>query len=87
LTDRLRAAGFVPEDQETVLIGVAADMAADPVTPDSATPGEVTADEVVSAAWIIYHPGTEFAYLAGGSTLETWRKRGLYRALVAVRAR
>lgn len=134
LTERLRAAGFVPEDQETVLIGVAADMAADPVLPDGETLREVTADadlraiaamesavwgedlsflgedlitrhasapgditifsvtdntagQVVSAAWIIYYPGTDFAYLAGGSTLETWRKRGLYRTLVAVRAR
>jgi len=133
LTGRLRAAGFVPEDQETVVIGVAADMADDPVIPDGATLREVTADadlraiaamestvwdedlsymgedliarraaaggditffavtdatgQVVSAAWIIYHPGTDFAYLAGGSTLEPWRRRGTYRALVAVRAR
>jgi GNAT superfamily N-acetyltransferase len=134
LTDRLRAAGFVPEDQETVLIGVAADMADDPVVPDGTTlcevaaddgvravaamesviwgqdlsymgeeliarrasaPGDITffsvtddaASQVVSAAWIIYHPGTDFAYLAGGSTLEAWRGRGIYRALVAVRAR
>jgi hypothetical protein len=134
LTDRLRAAGFVPEDQETVLIGVAAEMAGDPAVPEGATLREVTADadlraiavmesavwgedlsfmgedliarraaapgdisvfsvtddssgQVVSAAWIIYYPGTDFAYLAGGSTLQAWRKRGIYRALVAVRAR
>ena len=134
LTGRLRAAGFVPEDQETVVIGVAADIAADPVAPDGTTLREVTADadlraiaamestiwgvdlsylgeelivrrasapgditffsvtddtagQVVSAAWIIYHPGTDFAYLSGGSTLEAWRKRGIYRTLVAVRAR
>lgn len=133
LTDRLRAAGFIPEDQETVLIGVAADLAGDPVVPDGTTLREVTADadvraiaamesavwdedlswmgedliarrasapgdiaffsvtddatgQVVSAAWIIFHPGTDFAYLAGGSTLGTWRKHGIYRALVAVRA-
>jgi hypothetical protein len=134
LADRLRVAGFVPEDQETVVIGVAADMAGDPVVPDGTTLREVTADvglraiaalesavwgedlsymgedliahrdsapgditffsvtddttgQVVSAAWIIYYPGTDFAYLAGGSTLQTWRKRGLYRALVAARGR
>ena len=133
LTDRLRAAGFVPEDQETVVIGVTSDMAADPVVPNGTTLREVTADadlraiaamestiwgedlsfmgeelivsraaapdeiaffsvtddatgQVVSAAWIIYHPDTDFAYLAGGSTLEAWRKRGIYHALVAVRA-
>jgi GNAT superfamily N-acetyltransferase len=134
LTGRLRAAGFVPDPQETVVIGLAADLAANPAVPDGATLREVTADadlhaiaamestvwgqdlgwiaadlvarrasaggdvtffavtddatgQVVSAAWIIYHPGTDFAYLAGGSTLEPWRKRGIYRALVAVRAR
>jgi N-acetylglutamate synthase-like GNAT family acetyltransferase len=133
LTDRLRAAGFVPEDQETVVIGVAAELASDPVVPDGTTLRAVTADadlraiaalesavwdedmsylgedliarrtsapgditfftvsdatgQVVSAAWIIFYPGTDFAYLAGGSTLEPWRKRGIYRALVAVRAR
>jgi len=42
--------------------------------------------EVVSAAWIVYQPGTDFAGLWGGSTLAEWRRRGLYRALVAVRA-
>jgi GNAT superfamily N-acetyltransferase len=133
LTDRLRAAGFMPEDQETVVIGVAAEIAADPVLPNAVTLREVTTDadlraisglesvvwdedlsrmgenliarrasdpdgmtffavtddaagQVVSAAWIIFHPGTDFAYLAGGSTLEAWRGRGIYRALVAVRA-
>jgi len=44
LTDRLRAAGFVPEDQETVVIGVAAGMAGDPLVPDGTTLREVTAD-------------------------------------------
>jgi hypothetical protein len=134
LTDRLRAAGFVPEDQETVVIGVAADMAGEPVLPAGATLHQVTeaaglraimamesdvweqdwsvlADDlaariatspddiavfsvtddatgtVVSAAWIVFYPGTDFGYLAGGSTLAAWRARGLYRALVAVRAR
>lgn len=134
LTERLRAAGFVPEETETVVIGVAADLAAEPVVPGGVTLREVTADDdlraiaacigevwdedltymgeelivrrasspgdiafyavtddatgqMVSAAWIMYRPGTEFAYFAGGSTREAWRKRGLYRALVAVRAR
>jgi GNAT superfamily N-acetyltransferase len=129
----LRVAGFSPEEKETVVIGVAADMAGDPVAPEGTAMREVSADadlaaiaamesavwsqdmnfigedliarrasapdditvfavtddatgQVVSAAWIIFHPGTDFAYLAGGSTLEAWRKRGIYRALVAVRA-
>jgi hypothetical protein len=133
LTVRLRAAGFVPEDQETVLIGVAAELAADPVPPAEVWLRQVTADadvraiaamesevwgedwgwladdliariasapddiavfaaydraadRMVSAAWLVFYPGTEFAGLWGGSTLAAWRGRGIYRALVAVRA-
>jgi hypothetical protein len=41
---------------------------------------------VISAAWIVFYPGTDFAGLWGGSTLSEWRKQGIYRALVAVRA-
>jgi hypothetical protein len=134
LTARLRAAGFVPEDRETVLIGVAAVMAADPVLPAGVSLRQVTADtdmraiaamesevwgqdwgwladdliartasapddiavfavddqtagRLVSAAWLVFYPGTDFAGLWGGSTLAAWRGRGIYRALVAVRAR
>lgn len=133
IPDRLRAAGFVPEARETVLMGLASDMAADPVLPPGAGLSEVIADadmhaiaamesevwgedwswladdliarkssapddmrvfvvhdeasgEVVSAAWLVFYPGTEFAGLWGGSTLTAWRGRGIYRALVAVRA-
>jgi GNAT superfamily N-acetyltransferase len=42
---------------------------------------------VVSAAWLVHKPGTAFAGLWGGSTLREWRGRGIYRALVAHRAR
>ena len=44
--------------------------------------------DVVSAAWLVFfEPRTGgFARLLGGSTLPLWRGRGLYRALVAVRA-
>lgn len=41
---------------------------------------------MVSAAWVVWVPGTAFAYLAGGATLPEWRRRGIYRALVARRA-
>ena len=41
-------------------------------------------DEVVSAGWVRYVPGTAFATLWGGSTLPAWRRRGIYRALVAL---
>jgi len=42
---------------------------------------------VVSAAWIYYHPPTQFAGLWGGTTLPEYRSRGYYTALLAVRAR
>jgi GNAT superfamily N-acetyltransferase len=41
---------------------------------------------IVSAGWIRFHEGTEFASLWGGSTLPHWRRRGIYRALVGRRA-
>jgi hypothetical protein len=134
LPDRLVAAGFAPEERETVVIGVAAELAASPVVPAGATLTEVSADaeireivameseiwghdwswlageliarrtaapgdieffavredrtgRMVSAAWLSYYPGSDFAALMGGSTLAAWRGRGVYRALVAVRAR
>jgi len=42
---------------------------------------------LVSAAWMYYHPPTQFASLWGGSTLPAYRGRGFYTALLAVRAR
>ncbi|MEU8260717.1 GNAT family N-acetyltransferase [Micromonospora sp. NPDC048999] len=133
LGDRLRAAGFVPEEQETVVVGpVAALAAAVPLPPEGVRLREVTAredlerirameeavwnadrshlvtglaseieadpqsitivvaeagDTVVSAGWVRYEGGTGFASLWGGSTLPEWRKKGIYRALVAYRAR
>jgi GNAT superfamily N-acetyltransferase len=131
LTSRLRAAGFVPEEQETVLIGLARKLAAAPVLPDGVVLRQMTTDadmhriaamesavwgqdwswlgddliaritaspdgiavlaaeadgQVVSAAWLVFRAGTEFAGLWGGSTLPAWRGRGIYRALVAARA-
>jgi GNAT superfamily N-acetyltransferase len=41
----------------------------------------------VSSARIEFVPGAEFAGLWGGGTLPGWRRRGIYRALVAYRAR
>jgi GNAT superfamily N-acetyltransferase len=40
----------------------------------------------VSAGRVEFHPGTEFAGLWGGGTVDAWRGRGLFRALVAHRA-
>lgn len=134
LPRRLEAASFVPEDRETVVIGVSADLAADPLLPAGVSLRRVAADadmhaiaameseiwgqdcgwlaadliarirsapddiavfvvqdqaagQIVSAAWLVFYPGTEFAALWGGSTLAAWRGRGLYRALVATRAK
>jgi GNAT superfamily N-acetyltransferase len=44
LPDRLRATGFEPETEETVLIGLASQMAAEPVLPDGVVLREVTAE-------------------------------------------
>lgn len=135
LPDRLRAAGFRPREQETVLIGPtreAAEAAGGAAPPDgvvvhrvgdardmhriaamesavwgqemswlgddllgrvAAAPDQIAVlvaeagGEVVSAAWLVFREGSDFAGLLGGSTLETWRGRGIYRALVAARAR
>jgi len=43
-------------------------------------------DLVVSAAWLTPFPDTAVAGLWGGSTLASYRRRGIYRALVARRA-
>ncbi|GAA0918377.1 GNAT family N-acetyltransferase [Nonomuraea longicatena] len=43
--------------------------------------------EPVCAARLSLHPGTDFAGLWGGGTVPGWRGRGLYRTLVAHRAR
>ncbi|GAB2893360.1 GNAT family N-acetyltransferase [Streptomyces deserti] len=59
----------------------------------TAAPGTVVAvvalagEEPVSAARMELVPGTQFAGLWGGGTVEAWRGRGIYRALVAHRAR
>jgi GNAT superfamily N-acetyltransferase len=39
-----------------------------------------------SSAWVRFHPPGRFASLWGGSTVPDYRQRGLYTALVAVRA-
>jgi ribosomal protein S18 acetylase RimI-like enzyme len=41
----------------------------------------------ISGARTEFHPGTDFASLWGGGTLSQWRHRGVYRAMVAHRAR
>jgi GNAT superfamily N-acetyltransferase len=132
LPDRLLAAGFEPEERETVVIAALADLDLDSPPPDGVEIREVTerpdferigrmeaavwggdratwmewiyeefvadprslrvfaaetGDLVVSAGWIRFPTGTEFGTFWGGSTLPEWRRRGIYRALVAHRAR
>ncbi|WOX26212.1 GNAT family N-acetyltransferase [Streptomyces solicathayae] len=132
LPERLRAAGFVPDEEEAVMVAEATRLSADVVLPDgvelvsvtdeagvrlvtevhdrafggdsshigrqlldrlAAEPDTVAAvvatagGEPVSAARLELIPGTDFAGLWGGGTVEAWRGRGLYRALVAHRTR
>ncbi len=133
LPERLRAAGFVPEETETVVIARVADLPVDTGPPDGVTVSELTeradfariarleqevwgegeefgwvddlanereadpdglrvfvaeaGDLTVCAGWVRFPSGTEFATLWGGATLPAWRGRGIYRALVARRAR
>ncbi|GGX59330.1 GNAT family N-acetyltransferase [Streptomyces fructofermentans] len=129
---RLRAAGFTPEPEETLMIAEVggAELDAEPppgvelrlVTdragvdlvvdvheqafgtdgsrlrhqllaqlsgdPDTVVAVVAVAGDVpVSSARMEFTPGTRFAGLWGGGTVEAWRGRGIYRALVAYRAR
>ena len=43
--------------------------------------------QLISAGRLEPVAGTEFAGLWGGATLPQWRRRGIYRALTAARAR
>jgi ribosomal protein S18 acetylase RimI-like enzyme len=133
LPERLEAAGFIPEERETVVIAEAAGIAGEPqlpdgvvlhevearadfdriarfaesiwgdgdrtwladmlaseraADPDSLTVRVVEADgEIVCAGWVRFAAGTDFASLWGGGTAPSWRRQGIYRALVADRAR
>jgi GNAT superfamily N-acetyltransferase len=132
LGQRLTAAGFTSEPQETLMVGEITALTLDAELPDgirllpatdragvdlvadvhekafgtdssrlraqllaqlATDPDTVVAvvalagDEPVSAARMELVPGTRFAGLWGGGTVEGWRGRGIYRALVAHRAR
>lgn len=132
LPERLRAAGFVPEDVETVVIAPVAKVAGEPRLPEGVSLREAidrtdferiavmeqvvwqddqgwlaesleaeravdptaltvvvaeASPEIVCAAWVRFEQGTDFATLWGGATLPAWRRRGIYRATVAYRAK
>lgn len=77
------------DDDWTWLVDDLASRIGDPVDPVRVFLVEdAEADDlVVSAAWLAPTVGTRVAGLWGGSTLAAYRGRGIYRALVAVRAR
>ncbi|MFI1098218.1 GNAT family N-acetyltransferase [Streptomyces sp. NPDC020917] len=132
LGDRLRRAGFEPEDQEALMVAEVAELSTDVRLPEGVRLEPVTdvagvdlvaavheqafgtsadrlrdrlvdqlpqtadgtlslvvamaGDVPVCSARMEIHPGTDFASLWGGGTVEEWRGRGIYRALVAHRA-
>lgn len=47
---------------------------------------EVAGGPALCAAWVRFHPGTQFASLWGGGTRPEWRRKGLYRAILHYRA-
>ncbi|GAA1655256.1 GNAT family N-acetyltransferase [Actinoplanes couchii] len=68
-------------------------VAADLAGRVEAAPEEITilvaqaGERFVCTAWSVYERGTEFVALLGGTTVPQWQGRGLYRALLAERAR
>jgi ribosomal protein S18 acetylase RimI-like enzyme len=131
LPERLRAAGFMPEPTEALLVAAVADLALDVPPPpgvqlravvdepdldllmrlhdevfggDHSGLGRVLAADLAAepsrAAAVVavagstpicggrvrFHAGTDFASLWGGGTLPAWRRRGVFRSLVAHRA-
>ncbi|MEU3054224.1 GNAT family N-acetyltransferase [Streptomyces griseus] len=133
LGERLRAAGFVPEPPETLLVAPTEPLTGPVVLPEGVTLRPVTDaagaelmaraherafgtdgdrllhqvvkrlaeapedfvavmavdgdGEPVCSGRMELYPGTGFAGLWGGGTVAEWRGRGVYRALVAYRAR
>jgi GNAT superfamily N-acetyltransferase len=81
-------------DHQTEVFGVDCSwVAADLGARVSADPSEITilvaeaGERLACAAFAVYSPGTDFVALLGGATLPEWRGRGLYRAMIAARAR
>lgn len=72
-------------DATDYVTGLAASLTADPDAM-SVWLAESEDGTVVCAARVNFHAGTEFASLWGGGTLESYRGRGIYKALVARRA-
>jgi hypothetical protein len=100
LAERLVAAGLRAEPEETVMIGEATALAVPVEIPAEVTLRRLVPathphveewvaevdGAVVATGRLEVVAGSEFAGLWGGATLEPWRGRGIYRALVAARA-
>jgi GNAT superfamily N-acetyltransferase len=130
LADRLRAAGFVPEEEEALLVGDLEQLDLDSPVPDGVELVPVIDERGVDLLlgahddvwggheegyrrWIVddiaagrteavvamaggrpicggrieFQAHSSFAGLFGGSTVPEWRRRGVFRAVVAYRAR
>jgi GNAT superfamily N-acetyltransferase len=85
-------------DRPELAEALARELAEDPtgltvVIAETTTPAAETAapavdaGELVGSSWVRFLPGTGFATLWGGWTHPDWRGRGIYRAMVAYRAR
>lgn len=72
-------------DHSGVGRAVSAGLGASP--PSCAAVVAMAGDVPVSAGRVEFHDGTDFAGIWGGGTLPDWRGRGVFRALVAHRAR
>lgn len=72
---------------DTISEALRQELAADPARHAVFVAEESPNGPVLCAAWLQLTVGTDFASLWGGSTHPQWRRRGLYRALVAARAR
>jgi hypothetical protein len=71
-------------DNDAVGRELLAALGRDPVTASAVV--AFAGGEPIAAGRIEFHPGTDFAALYGGGTVDGWRKRGVFRALVAHRA-
>lgn len=62
-------------------------LVAEATEPMGADDRRVEPGQVVCGAWVRYAPGTDFCSFWGGTTHPAARRRGIYRSLVAERAR
>lgn len=62
-------------------------LVAEAAEPMAAGDLRVTPGQIVCGAWVRYTPGTDFCSFWGGTTHPAARRRGIYRSLVAERAR